>query len=466
MTQQESKHFRQLLTTFHATWLGEGDINAGTNLLAAQAITLANLARAGSGIEPPGVGRMRAGGSLLATGGLTPSLINDHLVIEVSLRQNALISHLRRLISDKIADAEKQGPRMVEFPQGPKPNGAENALFQLEQQDPLVPVDVTEMWREILSAVPNPRIEDLAAHPKVMVTTKGPKDLEHQLRHLHDNRPLVVLGLNQVADAAGYANTCNSLLNGVHPVGDCGEMAAANLLVTDQNNVLPRIAFMPGEKTGWLGRMVWLVDGTAGPDAIESHPARDKIRVDDMAARFGEALIQALTLRFNNLNPSPLVHGFDLRSAQVRWVSFLKEIEPRLPGVTGAARGLLTTLAFGLIELANASHCQPLSLSPEQVEALARWIIRRMANARAAMLGTAKSQWFKHQARKIIEKLAEGAQEKRDLYRNRSINAAQCDELLLAMKTRGLVHLVGNRCERTEKAAQLLEADEVHFIEI
>lgn len=47
-------HLAKFLASLNATWLGEGDINAGTNLLTAMAATLANVSRAGSGIWPHG----------------------------------------------------------------------------------------------------------------------------------------------------------------------------------------------------------------------------------------------------------------------------------------------------------------------------------------------------------------------------------------------------------------------------
>ena len=49
---QTDLHLAEFLATFDATELGEGDIDAGANLLAAMAITLGNLARPGSGIRP------------------------------------------------------------------------------------------------------------------------------------------------------------------------------------------------------------------------------------------------------------------------------------------------------------------------------------------------------------------------------------------------------------------------------
>lgn len=450
MTDQHLGDLDHLLTAFKATCLGEGDTNAGSNLLAAMAVMLANIARSGSGIQPPQTSRMRVGTSLLVSGGLTPNLVTDDIIAEVGIRQNVLTAQLRRLIGDKIADARNDRLRTVEFPQGPKSNYAENALYQLEQRDPLVPMDVQEKWRDVFAVPPNPRIEDLADQPKFLVTAKGPKDLDRQLRGLHGNRPLVVLGLNQLKDVTAYAASCEALLNGLFPVGDFGETAAGHLLISDPAGVLPQIASKASEGAAWLGRMVWLVDGTAGPDASEGHPAQGKLRVGDMAARFGEALTAVLAKRLDNHDAGAVVHEFDLGGAQFRWVAFLKKMEGRLPGIIGTARALLPTLAFGLVELATAPNCKRLPISVAEVEALARWIVNRMANARAAMLFTAQEAWKLRYKRKILAKLCEGRRNNRSIYHPLHLPAAICEDLLAELEADSLVQRRGCEWERIE----------------
>ena len=106
---------------------------------------------------------IRAGASVLVSGGFSSSLVADNVVAEVALRQNNLTAQLRRLIGDKIADARKEKLTTVEFPAGPKANAAENAIFQLEQKDSLASLEPPEKWAEVISSPPNPRIDDLAA---------------------------------------------------------------------------------------------------------------------------------------------------------------------------------------------------------------------------------------------------------------------------------------------------------------
>ncbi len=108
MTAEEQDHLIQTLVTFGAPSLGEGDGDAGANVLAAMACTLANLARTGSGIASPRLGRLRAGGNFLVHGALSSSLVHDDVTAEVAIRQNNLIAGLRRLMGDKLADAQKR----------------------------------------------------------------------------------------------------------------------------------------------------------------------------------------------------------------------------------------------------------------------------------------------------------------------------------------------------------------------
>lgn len=444
------KALAELLATFHATWLGEGDVNAGANVLVAKAVLLSNLSRTGCGIELPGLNRLRAGASLFVSGGSSASLVSE-VVAGVAICQNHLTAQIERLIRDKVAEARKQGQKTVAFPSGPRANVSENALFQLEQADSLYAEEALEAWREVLNFPPNPRIDDLAARPKVLVTAKGPRDLAKQLNGLHGNRPLVSLSLTDRAEAGAYAETCHALLGGPYPVGEFGETVMANLIVTDPGSLLPRIAATEGYKAAWIGRLVWLVDGTSGPDAAENTPAPGRFHLSDTGGRFGSALHAVLAKRLNNRDAGTVLHPFDLAQAQIRWTAYLKGMEGRLPGITGTARGLLATLAFGLIELAKAPNGRPLTVTPEGVEALGRWVVERMAKARVAMLDTAERKRKRHLAQRVLGKLGDGKFSQRDICRAFTIPAARCEEVLRVLEPAGLVRRVGTEWERLDR---------------
>lgn len=482
MNETESNHLQELLTTFRATCLGEGDTNAGANSLAVMSVTLANVSRTGSGIQTRELGCMRAGTSLLVGSGLTSSLVQDKVITETITCQNNLVAQIRRLRGDKIADAERKGIKLAQFPTGPNPNHAQNALYQLEQSEKdsgIHPSEVLHKWETVIGLPPNPRIDDLAARPKILVTARNSRDLKSQLHGLHDNRPLVMLGLNSPADAAALSETCTSLLSGLLPHGDGGEMVTGNLLVTDHGDVLAKIAPNGDDKTTWLGRMPWLVDGNTGPDAVEADAGEGMVRVADMTGYFSAALTRVLAGRLNNHDASPTVHVFDLGAAQLRWVRFLREMECRLPGITGTARSLLASLAFGLIELARAMRqstahnpfldpppVKDLPVKPAGVEALARWIIRRMANARAAMLGASQRERLQRLAKRIVERLSDGNQSTREIYRGIGISAAKAETLLFPMQKGGLLHRSEGKWGLSKDAALLRDDVQNLFIDV
>ena len=172
---------------------------------------------------------------------------------------------------------------------------------------------------------------------------------------------------------------------------------------------------------------------------MENVPNPGKFHESDTAARFCEALTAVFAKRLNNHDAGTELHGFALGEAQIRWVAFLKEMEGRLPGITGTARGLLVTLAFGLIELANAPHYKRLRFTPDGVEALGRWVIERMANTRAEMLNSAELERRMMIAQKIFFKVEQGPLSDRDIYRALSIQAAICKELLWMMEADGML---------------------------
>jgi hypothetical protein len=312
----------------------------------------------------------------------------------------------------------------------------------------------------------------------MVVTARSSRELEKQLCGLHDSHPLVVLGLNSPADATAYSEICSSLLHGLLPLDVGGETVTGNLLILDHFDVLAKVASNASDETTWLSRMPWLVDGNLGPDAVEASAGEGNIRVADMKGYFARALVRVMAKRMYNHDARVAVHEFNLGAAQFRWVSFLQGMESRLPGITGTARSLLASLAFGLIELSIAEESvlrypieEPClkanpALGPEGVEALARWIILRMANARAAMLGAAEREWMRELARRIQVKLDSGDLPKREIYRSLRVSAGQCEETLHRMESAGLVRQTDGKWGNTDTGKLHKQTLENLFIEV
>lgn len=173
-------------------------------------------------------------------------------------------------------------------------------------------------------------------------------------------------------------------------------------------------------------------------------------RPENMAGRFGGALSRVFGARLNNHDSGTTVHEFDLDAAQLRWVGYLRSLEPRLPGISGTARRLLATLAFGLLELGRGGEVGRLPVSVGGVEALGQHLVERMAHAYESITRTAENERKNELIRRMFVVLAGGPMSKRDLYRRMSIDAALCEELLLEMDAGGLVQPAEHGWERIE----------------
>jgi len=87
----------------------------------------------------------------------------------------------------------------------------------------------------------------------------------------------------------------------------------------------------------------------------------------------------------------------------------------------------------------------PLPLSIAGIEALARFLVHRMANARVVMIHAGAVEQRQSQIRRIFRKLQQGPVEARKLYRNLSLLAADCDECLRWMERAGIARQMNRK---------------------
>jgi hypothetical protein len=237
-------------------------------------------------------------------------------------------------------------------------------------------------------------------------------------------------------------------MDGLFPGGPAGELVRGRLLVTDHGRVLRDVAAAPNDRNGWLARLIWLVEGRAGPDA-PSPPENgdDLIKLPNLTGRFVEAVRAMIANRLNSHEPRPLIDTIDISQQQTRWMQFLRSMEETLPGISGTARSLFPSLTFGLLRLANTPGApQDFRFHIEGVVAFARFLIHRMAAARDEML------WSPEQARRLrlkeslVQKLADGPQQVRRLTRRfHRLQMALCNELLIELEQDGEAVPVGDQ---------------------
>jgi|GEM_PF-1741595 len=461
----------KLLTAFNAAELGEGNLDAGANLLAAMAITLGNLARPGSGIRTPSGRVIPVGSNILITGPALSRLVIDELVIPVGHCQDNLLAQLTRLLQDDAAERAKTTPRQWVLSNRHRVNRGQQALFQIMTSDPDTPPPTQsfeEMWETAAAEPPAYRFEDLVQRPRAFIAAHTKRDLENRLPAAHLGEALVAIGLTRAADTANLGDLCLPLINGLFPGGPFGELVRGRLLVTDHGSVLREVAAAPDERNGWLSRLVWLVEGSAGPEAPFSGVNGDHpITSPNPNGMFMAATLAVYAKRFNIHGPKPQIYCIDLSETQVCWAAFLKKMEDRIPGISGTARSLLATLAFGFAALEKARNYECLEVPLQGIMALGQWIIGRMGNARTMMLHAGEAARRRSQIERVYGKLEQGPTEVRNIYRNlNALSADECRECLRWMEQSGISRCIGDRWELVEGARLNFRDGNAPFLDV
>eukprot|EP00903_Cladosiphon_okamuranus_P004179 g4177.t1 len=412
-----------LQKNFGVTALGSGDPIVGFNLLATMACTLAHLAPDNGTVVHPNGSPARLGTSLLILGSASSGRVVDEIVTEAITRQNNLISHLQGYFGwlDRIRNtpgASLPTPRIDV--------SSVELIAETQSEFGDIHEDHAGSWRKVLEGVPHQTIQQIEKQPKFLVSVGGSKSLESQLKRLRPGCPLVHLGFSHPNDPAHFSEAGSALLEGRFPLDDGDRIIKGNILITDPMHVLVTAAQNPDERTRWLGQLLWLTDGGAGPDAPFEVAKGNRVSGARVEQRFRQALGKVMTYRFNLPNLQPLVIFADTGEATVRWAAFLREMEPRLPGISGAARNFLTSLAFGLGQMDPRSH----RISVAGVEALARFLVKRMASERIAILHAGELARRRGQITRIFHKLGGGPADERKICRDLKIAAADRDEAL------------------------------------
>jgi hypothetical protein len=463
-----SEELATLLEAFQVTDLGDGCASTGVSQLAAMAIVLSNLARPESGIITPDGRFFEIGCNVLTTGPQVSSAVLDSVVKPVDRCQNTLLAQLDRLLKEDIAEEARGVNRRWTLTRDQLPTGGEGALLQLMSGDPqIAPLvgDTSDQWLQVLMDGPTARFGDLIRCPRAFIAAPSPGYLEKQLRGAHLGQALVAISLNRPAEALGFGSLCPALIDGLIPAGPSGTTVCGKLLVTDISGVFQELIKSTNDKSAWMGRLLWLGEGSAGPDLPPPSGNPNIVRLPKVAARFEHAVLLLFANRLNSYRPEPLIDEINFAPLQAQWMGFLSDMEPTLPGITAVARRLLASLIFGLCQLARATpKPEGFKIRREGVAALGRFLVRRMANHRAAILFTAEDARRQRHMRRILEKLADGGLTTRGIYHPLHLEADTCRELLANMEADQLVRRNGSLWERIECVP--LQADQSGYLQL
>jgi hypothetical protein len=412
----DMKKARHLLDIFDGETLGDGDVNAGVNTLVAMASAIANVHPPGSCFVSGRGEKIAVGTSFMVSGELSQSLIREKVIAPVTDRQTNLLGHL----SDwqLSADIENSKSKQVrEFdPEVLLAADLGSVILNHHQEDEQFPG--TELRAAALLVQPAPERGKLEIHrhPQVFITAACDVGLEKQLPKSHMGRAFALVTAADANRCAHFEKICSAILDGCSSSsGPVPEYVRGNVFGMVAFDALESV--VGGNGVTWLNRMPWLTDGSVGPEIPTSLVGTPSVVLTGVLDRYNAALDEAFACRLEYRVADSSQLRCDFEPAQRRWVAFLKEHEARFPGITGAARSLVVTLAFGLVKLASARGAKGIGWVLEDVEALARILILRMINARTAILRDDGQTRMESLAIAIAMKLGDGPLTVRELIR-------------------------------------------------
>ncbi len=433
--QDEASALSTLQDTFDVTALGSGDPVVGFNVLAAKACTLANLAPDDGSVIHDNCLVARLGTSLLVHGGASAGGVVDGIISEVITRQANLTLHCQTYLGLRVKNQDN--PHAV-IPKNRSESDAANLFLNALHPEQPVFGQRADFWKDAMLTAPNEGDLYLAARPKFLISAGKPGELDSQLKGLRPGRPLVHLGFSGPQDLTTFSETVPALLESRYPLE--GGVVRGNIIVTDPMRVLEAAASDPNVKSGWLGQLLWLTDGEAGPQPsggeIHHAPGANPMIIE----RFQAALTNLMARRLSSYQDEPLKPlklAAGVEPANKRWTHFLRKMEPSLPGISGACRNLLTSLVFGLGEMARIEKA--LKFTVAGVEAFARYLVRRMANARMTILCAGEIARMQQLVGKIFGKISSGVSCERRIFKNHKIAAVEGDKCLRWLVEAGLV---------------------------
>ena len=450
----------RLLEAFGALPLGEGDPVAGANVLAVMAISLANVQRPGTGLASADRAKLPVGTSLVVTGPLSAGLVGERVLRGLAIHQNSVAAHLRAWCrSVEIEMAKPPVMRRYE-PAEMLEQGGSSVLFDLHTEAAMAGFVDLHLGRALILPPERQGKRDLHDRPLVYVTAGKPAELAKTLERSHLGRPFLHVAVHGAAACSRFDDCCTAVMDGSLAVGQLSETVHGCVIATDPFDTLAEVVRAGGgdRSASWITRMLWLTDSAAGPEPGDFPPDKATVGLDDPQGRYEAAMEAAWEGRVDYGKPAPGDVICDWPRIQAEWIAFLKGMEADLPGITGIARPLLATLIFGLSKLANIREtAKDFKLSAVDMIALARWLVQRMANARAAMLHTEHEARLQRMCAKIMHKLAGGAPlTVRDFTRAiHKLSADDCLAGLLLLQARGTVTCLDNKWCVAAAAGQL-----------
>jgi hypothetical protein len=452
-TSNDLESAARLLQLFDAVNLGDGDINAGANVLAAMALTIANVQAPGAEVVGKEGFRTALGCSLVVSGALSSSLITDLIIARLQATQDSLSANVRdweESEKQRMAKLVRTGREVENDPENPP----EPALAELGREA-MVEAEHLARCSNLLVKPPQYGFYEIGRRPLVFGIAGSPNAFARLTEAAHCGRLLAHVALNEAADCQLYQKAACRLMNGSQVFQSEIRSVRGELIVTDPGVVLGHAVRGGLAGASWLGRAVWLCDHAAGPDFATKVPGAAPATSPQVVGRFRLALRNSWAERLNVDHRQTAGTAYDVMGSQRGWVAFLGSHEASFPGITAALRSLPASLLFGLdrLETARPLPADATTFDIGQVFAFARVLARRMINGRGVMLHDGRRARIEGHARSIRGKLADGPLTVRELIRrSHRLTAADAEEALEFLSAVGLA-------KRIDRSWSLIDAN-------
>jgi hypothetical protein len=461
-----SSELIRLLHQFDAVSLGEGDVAAGANVLAAKCISLANLSPPGSCLITPEGAHLPVGLSFMTAGGLTNSLVCEKVLNPIAMIQNNLGDHLAE---DAALSARKLAAMSPQEHARTRPEAPQNcsSIGQLRMElDPngiSAPVRDSSPFRRLLGPSSHLDLGELAATPAVFLSGDSVAGLAKQLSHSHRRYPFVRAVLTDGGGMEGLEPLLLSVMRGT------GLQSGVTTPVYVRGHVAASCSadkLTQSKETGQeslLANLLWLVDGDGGQLSVEK-PANGGPVPCKPHINYAEALQGAWATRLDYRRTTPPTISYNWVPGQRHWAEFLKKHEARCPGLILAARPLFGTLIFGLLKLSVGQKAGRPGWTDAGALAFAKHLVSRMVQCREQLIQTKRDARVLDLAMKIVLKLETGPLGARAIVRKmHRLPIADCREVLGLLNRLGIARGVDDeKWELTLPTAQAMKTIHNH----
>lgn len=407
----------KLLHLFDAVSLGEGNLNAGANTLAAMALTLANIAPPRTCLVDSGDGtRVPVGMNVLVSGALSGSLIKDRAIAPLQSLQDSLFGHIRQRL-----ERRKQGEKRI----------TEASAFLGIQEDPAPPTVLDRLGKDnhfnekhfeaelrtLLRPPANAGVSEITEAPVMFAGIGSVEGLHTAMGFANRGRLLAHVNVTGIKGGTLLGLVCDELVSGCPNRKQLAMGIRGEVLATTPAGMLDSLLAEQSDH-GWLERMLWLVEHPTGPEPEITGDTKNGTKLGQVGHFFDAALEELVARRINFHKPQPMTLGYRFAQRQVELNSFLARLEHSFPGIAGALRPLWASLLFGLTRILEAVPAEELPrFNPRHVDAYARMLAMRMVNARAVILDEHRRKLIENLAASFRLKLMEGPHTVRDLMR-------------------------------------------------